>query len=352
MARTANAVGFRCWWISAKRALHSQTQKTIKCPPLISLDSPDIWVPSSTPKPPSFTVNDRTAAILDGRTIAKEIRSKITAEVRKMSNSVAKTPGLGVVLVGKRRDSRVFVSTKLKACKEVGIESVVTELPENCEEVEVCAAVARLNEDPQIHGIIVQLPLPKHVNEEKIMNFVCVEKDVDGFHPLNIGNLALQGREPLFIPCATRACIELLLRHGVVLKGTKVAVIGRSKIAGLPTSLLLQRHHATVSVIHAFTKDPEKITREADVVVSDVGVPNMVRGHWLKPGAVVIDIGTNSVKDDRNSSGYRLVGDVCYEEACVKVSAITPVPGGVGPVTISMLLSNTLDSAKRFCNFT
>ncbi|XP_031283959.1 bifunctional protein FolD 1, mitochondrial-like [Pistacia vera] len=191
-----------------------------------------------------------------------------------------------------------------------------------------------------------------HLDEEKIINFMSPEKDVDGFHPLNMGNLAMRGREPLFIPFASKACIELLLRSGVEIIGKKAVVIGRSKIVGLPTSLLLQRHHATVSTLHAFTKNPEHISSEADIVVSDVGVPNIVRGDWLKPGAFVIDMGTNPVKDSSCRNGYRITGDVCFEEAIKVASAITPVPGGIGPVAISMLLSNTLDSAKRAFTFT
>ncbi|KAG1346884.1 hypothetical protein COCNU_06G007130 [Cocos nucifera] len=187
----------------------------------------------------------------------------------------------------------------------------------------------------------------EHMNEEKILNAVSLEKDVDGFHPLNMGNLALRDREPLFIPCAAKACIELLLRSGVDLMGKNVAVIGRSKVVGLPLSLLLQRHHATVSIIHAFTKNPEDITREADIVISAAGVAHLVRRSWLKKGTIVIDVGTNPIEDPSSEHGYCLLGDVCYEEALQAVSAITPVPGGVGPVTIAMLLSNTLDSAKR-----
>ncbi|KAK0590538.1 hypothetical protein LWI29_028532 [Acer saccharum] len=264
-----------------------------------------------------------------------------------MKASIGKSPGLAVVSVGKRRDSHTFIRIKLKACDEVGIATLIEELPENCTEHQLLNVVSGFNENPLVHGIIVQLPLPQHLDEEKIIDSVSPEKDVDGFHPLNMGNLAMRGREPLFIPCASKGCIELLLRSGVEIMGKKVAVIGRSKIVGLPTSLLLQRHHATVSTVHAFTTNPEKITREADIVVSDVGIPNIVRGNWLKPGAFVIDMGTNRIKDPSSRNGYRVTGDVCFKEATKVVSAITPVPGGIGPITISMLLSNTLDSAKR-----
>ncbi|KAI7752358.1 hypothetical protein M8C21_032621 [Ambrosia artemisiifolia] len=251
-----------------------------------------------------------------------------------MKKLIGKAPGLGVILVGERKDSRSFVRIKKKACEDVGITSVVVELPEDCTEGEVLEVVSALNHKELIHGILVQLPLPCHLSEQKILNAVNVEKDVDGFHPVNIGNLAMIGREPLFIPCASRGCIEVLHRYGVEITGKKVVVIGRSNITGLPTSLLLQKHHATVSVVHTFTKNPEGITREADVLVSDVGIPNMVRGHWLKPGVV-------------DSKGSHVTGDVCYEEAILKASLITPVPGGVGPVTISMLLYNIVEAAKR-----
>jgi len=216
---------------------------------------------------------------------------------------------------------------------------------------EVCEALLSINRNPSVHGILVQLPLPQHLDEEKILNLVNLEKDVDGFHPLNMGNLAMRGREPLFIPCTPKGCIELLVRSGVDIMGKKAVVIGRSNIVGLPASLLLQRHHATVSTVHALTNNPEQITREADIVVTAAGVPNLVRGTWLKPGAVVIDVGTYPIEDPTSEHGYRLIGDVCYEEAVMVASAITPVPGGVGPMTIAMLLFNTLNSAKRAFNF-
>eukprot|EP00253_Pinus_taeda_P035924 PITA_35924 len=191
------------------------------------------------------------------------------------------------------------------------------------------------------------MPIGQHISEEKILNAVSIEKDVDGFHPLNIGRLAMRGREPLFVPCTPKGCIELLLRSDIDMMGKRAVVIGRSNIVGRPVAMLLQRHNATVTIVHSYTKNAADITREADIVVSAAGVANLVRGDWLKPGAVVIDVGINPVEDHNSKRGYRLVGDVCYEEASRIVSAITPVPGGVGPMTIAMLLSNTLDSAKR-----
>ncbi|CAH1436775.1 unnamed protein product [Lactuca virosa] len=314
-------------------------------------DRPDIWCTSPSTSGVSSHLthdyNEHTAAEINGRLIANEIKATLATEVSNMKNSINKVPGLGVILVGKRKDSLTFVRIKKKACEQVGIASVVTELPEDCTESEVLDAVSMLNHNESVHGILVQLPLPNHLCEEKIINAVKVEKDVDGFHPVNMGNLAMRGREPLFIPCASLGCIEVLNRCSVEILGKKAVVIGRSMITGLPTSLLLQRHHATVSVVHSFTKNPEEITCEADILVSDVGVPNLVRSHWLKPGVVVIDMGSTLVKEKKNSCG-----DVCYEEAMHKASAITPVPGGVGPVTISMLLSNTLEAAKRAYQWT
>ncbi|CAJ1948274.1 unnamed protein product [Sphenostylis stenocarpa] len=300
------------------------------------------------------SVGAQTTVVLDGKLISMEIRSRIAAKVRRMKKCLGKVPGLAVILVGQRRDSQTYVRNKIMACEEVGIKSLVTELPNDCAEMDVQNAIMRFNKDPSIHGILVQLPLPQfitHLDEEKVLDALCLEKDVDGFHPVNMGNLAISGREPLFTPCTPKGCIELLIRSGVEIMGKKAVVIGRSNIVGLPTSLLLQRHHATVTVIHAFTENPEKITKEADIIVSAAGVPNLVRGNWIKPGATVIDVGTTPVEDPVCEDGYRLVGDVCYEEALKVASVITPVPGGVGPMTVAMLLCNTLVSAKRMLNF-
>ncbi|KAG6537093.1 hypothetical protein ZIOFF_002174 [Zingiber officinale] len=341
---------------------------------ILGRDLPEIWATPSAaspllppPEPQSSCVDEApTPVIIDGKSIAEEIRLGLSQEVLRMKAMINKVPGLAVVLVGQRRDSQAYVRNKTKACEEVGMRSLMAEFPEDCGEEDVLNVVSDFNRDPSVHGVLVQLPLPKHLDEERILGAVSLEKDVDGFHPLNMGNLALSGREPLFIPCAAKACVELLLRLGVDLKSKHVAVIGRSNVVGLPTSLLLQRHHATVSVLHAFTNNPQDVTREADIVISAAGVPNLVRGHWLKRGSVVIDVGTNPVEvssslrccktyswtDPNSEQGYYLQGDVCYEEALQLASAITPVPGGVGPVTVAMLLANTLDSAKRLYSFT
>ncbi|KAG2331305.1 hypothetical protein Bca52824_002485 [Brassica carinata] len=267
----------------------------------------------------------------------KSIIDEIKIEVARMDASIYVVPGLAVIffffnvrlaglaviLVGDREDSASYVRNKKNACESVGIKSVDVCLPEDSSEEEVLKYVLSFNNDPSIYGILVQLPLPS--------------KDVDGFHPFKMGLLAKRGCEPDFVPCTPKGCIE-----------KRAVVIGRSNIVGMPVSLLLQNEDATVTTIHSKTKNPEEITREADILIAAAGRPNMVRGSWIKPGAVVIDVGINHVQDP---NGSRLVGDVCHEEACKVASAITPVPGGVGPMTIAMLLSNTLTSAKRIQEF-
>lgn len=342
------------WWNNRGSHLTRAAIAAEKTPraPILGWNLPEVWMPRPN-MPPCPALSERNlavepiAAVIDGKAIAQEIRSEIAGEVSRMRDAVGKVPGLAVVLVGARKDSETYVRSKKKACEEVGIKSLGIDLPEDSSEDEVLKAVKMFNVDPFVHGVLVQLPLPQHICEEKILNAVSIEKDVDGFHPLNIGRLAMQGREPLFVPCTPKGCIELLIRSGIDMMGKKAVVIGRSNIVGTPAAMLLQRHNATVTVVHSYTKNAEDITREADIVISAVGVANLVRGDWLKPGAVVIDVGINPVEDPSSKRGYRLVGDVCYEEASRIVSAITPVPGGVGPMTIAMLLSNTLESAKR-----
>ncbi|KAL5711392.1 Bifunctional protein FolD 4 [Ranunculus cassubicifolius] len=294
---------------------------------------------------------ETSAKIIDGKAVAKQIRDEISSEISRMKDAVGAVPGLAVILVGDRKDSATYVRNKKKACEAVGILSYEAHLPEDCAEEDVLKCISDYNNDNSIHGILVQLPLPRHMNEEKILNAVNIEKDVDGFHPLNIGRLAMRGREPLFVPCTPKGCIELLHRYDISIKGKRAVVIGRSNIVGMPAALLLQREDATVTIVHSRTENPEEIISKADIIISAVGQANMVRGSWIKPGAVIIDVGINPVDDPNAPRGYRLVGDVCYEEASKVASAITPVPGGVGPMTIAMLLSNTLSSAKRVYNF-
>ncbi|GLT79606.1 hypothetical protein SLA2020_510890 [Shorea laevis] len=299
---------------------------------------------SPTPSPviTAAMATEASAKLIDGKSVAKQIREEIAAEVLRMKDAIGVVPGLAVILVGDRKDSATYVRNKKKACESVGINSFEVRLPEESSEQEVLNAISGFNDDTSVHGILVQLPLPSYMNEQNILNAVTIEKDVDGFHPVNIGRLAMRGREPLFVPCTPKACIELLHRYGVEIKGKRAVVIGRSNIVGMPAALLLQREDATVSIVHSRTKNPEEITRQADIIISAVGQPNMVKGSWIKLGAVIIDVGINPVEDETSPRGYRLVGDVYYDEACKIASAVTPVPGGVGPMTIAMLLSNTL----------
>jgi 5,10-methylene-tetrahydrofolate dehydrogenase/methenyl tetrahydrofolate cyclohydrolase len=288
-----------------------------------------------------------SAKIIDGKAIAATIRGEIKAEVEAMQAQYGKVPGLATVLVGERRDSQSYVRMKKKACAEVGITSFGHDLPADISQQELLQIVRDLNANPDVHGILVQLPLPDHIDEEEILSAVSLEKDVDGFHPINIGRLSMKRRDPLFIPCTPKGCIELLLRTGVEIEGKRAVVLGRSNIVGLPVSMLLLHRNATLTICHSRTKDLPGVVREADILVVAVGRAEMVRGDWVKPGAVVIDVGMNSVDDPTRERGYRLVGDVAFDEVKEVASAITPVPGGVGPMTIAMLLRNTMDSARR-----
>ncbi|XP_028771171.1 bifunctional protein FolD 2 [Neltuma alba] len=295
----------------------------------------------------STSVDHMVATVIDGKAVSQAIRSEISGEVRLLSQKYGQVPGLAVVIVGNRKDSQSYVGMKRKACAEVGIKSFDVDLPEQVSEADLVKQVHMLNANPDVHGILVQLPLPRHINEEKVLTEISLEKDVDGFHPLNIGKLAMKGREPLFVPCTPKGCLELLHRSGVSIKGKKAVVVGRSNIVGLPVSMLLLKADATVTIVHSHTSEPERIIREADIIIAAAGQPMMVKGSWIKPGAAVIDVGTNAVDDPTKKSGYRLVGDVDFEEASKVAGWITPVPGGVGPMTVTMLLQNTLEGAKR-----
>lgn len=287
------------------------------------------------------------AKIIDGKQIAEDIRKEIAAEVAQLKQATGRVPGLAVVLVGTRKDSETYVRSKKKACAEVGFESFGADLPETATEEEVLSVVAGYNADPNVHGILVQLPLPKHINEQRVLDAIDIHKDVDGFHPQNIGSLAMRGRSPLFVSCTPKGCLELLKRSGVQLSGKTAVVVGRSNIVGLPVALLLQNEDATVTMVHSRTPDAADVVRRADVVIAACGRAEMVKGDWIKPGAAVIDVGINAVDDASAKRGYRLVGDVDFKGASERAGAITPVPGGVGPMTIAMLLQNTLEGAKR-----
>lgn len=288
-----------------------------------------------------------SAQIIDGTAVAKTIRGEIQAEVQAMKAQCGKVPGLATVLVGERKDSQTYVRNKQKACAEAGIRSFGHDLPADISQVDLLKIVRELNADPEVHGILVQLPLPPHVDEEEILSAISIEKDVDGFHPLNIGRLSMKRREPLFVPCTPKGCIELLDRTGVKIEGKRAVVLGRSNIVGLPVAMLLLHRNATLTICHSRTQDLPGVVRQADILIAAVGRAEMVRGDWVKPGVVVIDVGINSVDDPTSPKGYRLVGDVAFDEVKEVASAITPVPGGVGPMTIAMLLRNTLDGAKR-----
>jgi 5,10-methylene-tetrahydrofolate dehydrogenase/methenyl tetrahydrofolate cyclohydrolase len=288
-----------------------------------------------------------SAAIIDGKAIAATIRAELKAEVEQLQATHGRVPGLAAVLVGERKDSQTYVRMKKRACAEVGIRSYGRDLPAEISQEDLLAEVTALNNDPDVHGILVQLPLPDHIDDEEILGAVSLEKDVDGFHPLNIGRLSMKRRDPLFVPCTPRGCIELLDRSGVAIEGKQAVVLGRSNIVGLPVAMLLLHRNATLTVCHSRTADLPEVVRRADILIAAVGRPEMVRGDWLKPGVVVIDVGVNAVEDPATEKGYRLVGDVAFSEAIEVAAAITPVPGGVGPMTIAMLLRNTTDSAGR-----
>jgi len=287
-----------------------------------------------------------TATIIDGKAIGENLRREVAAGVQQRLDAGKPRPGLATVLVGENPASQVYVKSKQKACAEVGIESFGHELPREAGQAEVEQLVKTLNTDPAVNGILVQLPLPSGFDEEKILSVISIEKDVDGFHPINIGRLAQKGRDPLFVPCTPAGVMYMLENEFPSLEGLNAVVLGRSNIVGMPVALLLVRANATVTICHSRTKNLSEVVRTADVLVAAVGKAEMVRGDWVKPGAVVIDVGINRVEDATRPRGYRLVGDVCFAEAAEVARAITPVPGGVGPLTIAMLLRNTLRAAN------
>jgi 5,10-methylene-tetrahydrofolate dehydrogenase/methenyl tetrahydrofolate cyclohydrolase len=286
-----------------------------------------------------------TARIIDGKAIADEMKAEIAEGVKKLTATGIK-PGLATVLVGENPASQTYVGMKRKMCAELGIESFGHELPATASQQEVEGLVKKLNADPKVHGILVQLPLPAGLDEEAVLRSINIEKDVDGFHPINIGRLAQKGREPLFVPCTPAGCIILLKKAGAKLSGARAVVVGRSNIVGMPAALLLVKEDATVTICHSRTKDLAGVVREADIVIAAIGKAEMIRGDWIKPGAYVIDVGTNRKEDPTKKSGYRLVGDVAFDEAVKVAGAITPVPGGVGPMTIMGLMANTLRGAQ------
>ncbi len=298
-----------------------------------------------------------TAQIIDGKAVAQAVRDDVKAEVAQL-RARGVVPGLATVLVGKRPDSMSYVTAKRQACAELGIESFGHELPETISQDELLTIIHNLSADPKVNGILVQLPLPKHINEEVILNAVDINKDVDGFHPINVGKLGMKNREPLFAPCTPAGVIELLDRIGAPISGSRSVVLGRSNIVGLPVSLLLLGRDATVTICHSRTKNIAEVTRQADIVVAAIGKAKFVTADMVKPDAYVIDVGVNSlpvlnpdgtqaISEKTGKPRTKLVGDVDFEAVKEVATAITPVPGGVGPMTIAMLMKNTLRAAKH-----
>ena len=289
-----------------------------------------------------------TAQIIDGKQIAADMRAELKAEVAKLKTQNI-VPGLGVILVGEDPASQSYVTAKERACDDMGIYSDDNRLPADTSQADLMALVKKMNNDKKINGILVQLPLPKGLNESEVLLAIDPAKDVDGFHPMNVGKMVVG--EQAFLPCTPHGIIQLLVRSGVKIEGAEVVIVGRSNIVGKPLmNMLVQKKsmaNATVTVCHTRTKDLSYHTKRADIVIAAAGRPNTVTADMVKDGVVVIDVGVNRVEDATKKKGYRLVGDVDFEAVKEKASLITPVPGGVGPMTITMLLYNTVESAKR-----
>ena len=299
-----------------------------------------------------FARNDisyRMPKLIEGRAIAEKVYAELRGEIAALKKD-GRTPGLAVVLVGDNPASRAYVRSKDKMCRDLGLHSVKLELPADTTQGDLLARVEELNRDPAIHGILVQSPPPKQIDEAAIVRAIDPAKDVDGFHPANVAKLAL-GDESGFVPCTPLGCQRLLVESGTEISGAHVVVLGRSMIVGKPLALLLMRKgkggDATVTVVHSRSKNLAEITRSADILIAAIGQPEFVRAEHVRDGAVVIDVGINRVDDATMERGYRLVGDVAFTEVSEKASAITPVPGGVGPMTIAMLMANTVRACRQ-----
>ena len=290
--------------------------------------------------------------ILDGKKTSEALKQEIAEEVKQLKDEGKKAPHLAAVLVGDDGASLTYVGSKVKACEQVGFASTLVKLPADISEEKLLQEIAKLNANPEIDGYIVQLPLPKHINEQKILLAIDPTKDVDGFHPANFGRMALDMEA--FIPATPFGIMELLKRYKVPTQGKHVVIVGRSHIVGRPISILLSQKgaqgNATVTLTHSHTPNLADLTRQADIVVMALGIPEFLKGNMVKEGVTVIDVGITRLKDDSNSKGYRIVGDVAFNEVKEKASYITPVPGGVGPMTIAMLLKNTLLAYKWYRN--
>ncbi len=285
--------------------------------------------------------------LINGKEVAEKIREKLKAEVAELT-AQGRTPGLAVVLVGEDPASQVYVGSKVKACAELGIYSQKWALPAETTQEELVKLIHQLNEDPRIHGILVQSPPPPHIDEEAVILNIDPAKDVDGFHPINVAKLVLEDEEG-FVPCTPMGCMELLAAYGIPTAGKHAVVIGRSMIVGKPMANLLvsKKANATVTIAHSRTQDLAGLCRTADILVAAVGRPEMVKADFVKPGAVVLDVGINRIPDATRPRGYRIVGDVDFEAVKDQCSAITPVPGGVGPMTIAMLMANTVKACRQ-----
>jgi len=288
------------------------------------------------------------AQIIDGKEIARQIREELAVEITQLKEKGI-VPGLGVILVGDDPASRSYVTAKEKACHEVGIFSDDNRLPADATQAELLSLIRKMNADPKINGILVQLPLPKHLNESEVLLTIDPDKDVDGFHPTNVGRMVVG--EKAFLPCTPHGVLQMLRRSGVRIEGAHVVIVGRSNIVGKPLANMLMAKgkmgNATVTVCHTKTRDIGHFTRQADIVIAAAGRPNTVTAEMIREGAVVIDVGVNRIEDATKKAGFRLVGDADFEGCKARASMITPVPGGVGPMTITMLLYNTVESARR-----
>ena len=292
-----------------------------------------------------------TARIIDGKQIAQDIREELKNEVRLLKEKKGVVPGLGVILVGEDPASKSYVTAKEKACADIGMYSDDNRLPATTTQDQLLALVKKMNADHRINGILVQLPLPKQINEVEVLLAIDPRKDIDGFHPVNVGKMVVG--EKAFLPCTPHGVVQLLARSGVKIEGAHVVVVGRSNIVGKPVANMLMQKaknaNATVTVCHTKTKDIGYFTRQADIIIAAAGRPNTITADMVKDGVVVIDVGVNRVEAPGTKTGFRLVGDVDFDRVREKASLITPVPGGVGPMTITMLLLNTVESAKMAC---
>lgn len=288
-----------------------------------------------------------TAKVIDGKAIAASIQNEVKDETEILKSQYHVIPGLATVLIGENPASKSYVASKQRMCNELGMYSVGINLPADARQDDALKAVSDLGADPKIHGILVQLPLPEHLDSEAILGAVPLEKDVDGFHPVNIGRLAMKNREPLFVPCTPAGCIALIDSAGTRIEGARAVVLGRSNIVGLPAAFLLVHRNATVTICHSRTQNLPEVVGGADIVIAAIGKAHFVKADWVKPGATIIDVGINPVPDATKKSGRRLVGDVDFDDVKEVAGAITPVPGGVGPMTIAMLMLNTLKAARR-----